>query len=79
MNRGKFRTDEMATSQLPAMLLLAKMGWQPLSKVVANKARGDRNSAVILEKITRDYLRKQNLRWAGEETPLSEERFAAFP
>ena len=73
MNRGKFRTDEKATSQLPAMLLLAKMGWQPLSKAVANKARGDRNSSIILENITRDYLRKQNLRWAGEETPLSEE------
>ena len=73
MNNGKFRTDEIATSQLPAMLLLAKMGWQPLSKAVANKARGDRNSSIILENITRDYLRKQNLRWAGEETPLSEE------
>ena len=37
-----FRTDEVATSQLPAMLLLAKMGWQPLTKAQANTARKTR-------------------------------------
>ena len=43
----KFRTDEKGTSQLPAMLLLAKMGWQPLTKAAANAARRNRTSAVI--------------------------------
>ena len=69
----KFRTDEKGTSQLPAMLLLAKMGWQPLTKAAANAARRNRTSAVILEEITRAYLRTQRLSWAGEEVPLSED------
>ena len=69
----KFGTDEKGTSQLPAMLLLAKMGWQPLTKAAANAARRNRTSAVILEDITRAYLRTQRLSWAGEEVPLSED------
>ena len=69
----KFRTDEKGTSQLPAMLLLAKMGWQPLTKAAANAARRNRTSAVILEDITRAYLRTQRLSWAEEEVPLSED------
>jgi type I restriction enzyme R subunit len=68
-----FRTDEVATSQLPAMLLLAKMGWQPLTKAQANAARKTRTSAVILEDITRDYLRTRRLSWAGQDAPLSED------
>lgn len=68
-----FRTDEVATSQLPAMLLLAKMGWQPLTKNAANAARKGRTSAVILEDITRDYLRSRRLKWAGQDAPLSED------
>jgi len=68
-----FRTDEVATSQLPAMLLLAKMGWQPLTKAQANVARKGRASAVILEDITRDYLRTRRLSWAGQDAPLSED------
>ena len=68
-----FRTDEVATSQLPAMLLLAKMGWQPLTKAQANAARKTRTSAVILEDITRDYLRTRRLSWAGKDAPLSED------
>ena len=68
-----FRTDEVATSQLPAMLLLAKMGWQPLTKAAANAARNGRISAVILEDITREYLRGRRLKWAGQDAPLSED------
>ena len=68
-----FRTDEVATSQLPAMLLLAKMGWRPLTKAQANAARKGRTSAVILGDITRDYLRTRRLSWAGQDAPLSEE------
>ena len=68
-----FRTDEVATSQLPAMLLLAKMGWQPLTKAQANAARKGRTSAVILEDITRDYLRTRRLSWAGQDASLSED------
>lgn len=68
-----FRTDEVAISQLPAMLLLAKMGWQPLTKEHANSARQDRDDAVILEDFTRDFLRSQSVRWGETTVPLSED------
>lgn len=73
MSKVKFRTDEIATSQLPAMLLLAKMGWQPLSKVAANVSRKNRASAVILEEITKEFLGRQKLQWAGVDTPITED------
>ena len=45
----------------------------PLTKAAANSARRNRTSAVILEDITRAYLRTQRLSWAGEDVPLSED------
>ena len=68
-----FRTDEVAVSQLPAVILLAKMGWKPLRKEQVDAARGGRKSAVILESITREYLRNHEATWGSESTPLSED------
>ena len=73
MTHTRFRTDEITTSQLPAILLLAKMGWQPLTKAEADEARRNHLSNVILEDITRDYLRDQKLLLAGQEMPISED------
>ncbi len=70
---AQFFTDEASTSQLPAMLLLAKMGWKPLTRGQADDARYGRLSAVVLEDITREYLRKQTLTWGEQSTALTEE------
>ena len=72
MTNTPFRTDEMATSQLPAMILLAKLGWQPLTKLAVNTARRNRLSAVVLEDITRDFLRRQQLSWGSSSFSLSD-------
>ena len=72
-NAPTFRTDEKATSQLPAMLLLAKMGWQPLTKAEALAKRGGRLSNVILEDILRDYLRGLRVPFYKHSQPLTEE------
>ncbi|MBF2760256.1 MAG: type I restriction endonuclease subunit R [Ectothiorhodospiraceae bacterium AqS1] len=69
----EFRVDEVSSSQLPAMLLLAKMGWKPLTRGQADEARGGRLSAVVLEGITREYLRGQTLAWGEHSTSLTEE------
>ena len=73
MSNPQFRTDELAVSQLPAMLLLAKMGWKPLTRVAADEARRGRLSAVLLEDITREFLRNQTLSWGEQETKLTED------
>lgn len=66
-------SSEVSTSQLPAMLLLAKMGWKPISNMEADEVRKNRRSAVILEEITRKFLRSQIITWGGQETRLTEE------
>ena len=73
MNNPQFRNNERAVSQLPAMLLLAKMGWKPLTYRAANKARRGRLSAVLLEDFTREFLRAQTLIWGEQETKLTED------
>ena len=73
MSNPQFRTDELAVSQLPAMLLLAKLGWKPLTSQGADKARRGRLSAVLLEDVTREFLRAQTLSWGAEETKLTED------
>ena len=72
MTNTPFRTDELAASQMPAMILLAKMGWQPLTKAEANNARRNRFSAVILEDITRDFLNRQKLSWGSSTFSIND-------
>lgn len=72
MTKTPFRTDELAISQLPAIILLAKMGWQPLTTAEANNARRNRFGAVILEDITRDFLQHQKLSWGSSAFSLSD-------
>ena len=72
MTNTPFRTDELAASQMPAMILLAKMGWQPLTKAEANNARRNRFTAVILEDITRDFLNRQKLSWGSSTFSIND-------
>lgn len=73
MSDGTPRTDEMATSQLPAMILLAKLGWKTLSTKDANTARRGRSSAVVLEDVTKKFLRNQAIKWGNNQVQISEE------
>ena len=70
MSNPQFRTDELAVSQLPAMLLLAKMGWKPLTRAAADEARRGRLSAVLLEDVTREFLRNQTSAGANRKLNL---------
>ena len=53
------------------MLLLAKMGWQPLTKAQANAAQEPHQCCNFRR--YRDYLRTRRLSWAGQNAPLSED------
>ena len=68
-----FRTDEVSISQLPAMILLAKMGWQPLTRTAALEKRGGYRSKVVLEDILRAYLRELKVEFYKFTEPLTEE------
>ncbi|MCA8837740.1 MAG: restriction endonuclease subunit R, partial [Proteobacteria bacterium] len=74
MNQShEFQTNEVAVSQLPAMVLLAQMGWKPLTAKIANEYRRSRRSAVILEDVTRQYLRAQTIVRGEQTTKISED------
>ena len=73
MTNTPFNTDEISISQLPAMVLLAKMGWKPLTVEEVNNARRNRQTSVILDDITRGYLKNQKLSWAGQEVSLNDD------
>jgi len=73
MTNSQFHTNERALSQLPAILLLAKMGWKPLTNEAANAARGNRRAAIVMKDFTRQFLRAQTLTWGEQATKLTEE------
>lgn len=67
------RSDEDATSQLPALKLLISMGWQYLSTAEALDLRGGRTSEVLLYGVLEDWLRKNNrIEYRGESEPFTE-------
>ena len=55
-----FRFDEKVLSQLPALQLLANLGYEVLTPVAALAARGGRTGNVLLEQVLRDQLKKMN-------------------
>ena len=66
-----FKEDHI--SQLPALKLLMKMGWQYLSPEQALEARGGRTSNVLLEAILKKQLQHINtIEYKGKEFSFSE-------
>lgn len=71
MGTPSFQED--LVSQLPALELLQKLGYQYLTPDEAIAARGGRLANVVLERILADQLRRQNvIRFKGREYPFSE-------
>jgi type I restriction enzyme, R subunit len=71
MDTPSFKEDHI--SQVPALELLQKLGYEYLSPTGAVDARGGRLSGVILEQILIEQLRKMNvIRFKGREYPFSE-------
>ncbi len=66
-----FKEDHI--SQIPALQLLQNLGYKYLAPAEASELRGGRMSAVILEGVLADQLRKINkVRFKGSEYPFSE-------
>jgi len=64
---------EDAISKQPAMELLQKLGWKYLRPEEAVRLRGGRRSAVLLDGVLEEQLRKLNrVRYKGEEYAFSE-------
>ncbi len=71
MDIPSFKEDHI--SQLPALELLQKLGYEYLSPAEAVELRGGRLSGVILENVLAEQLRKINVvRFKGREYPFSE-------
>ena len=65
--------NEMQSSQIPALQLLAKLGYEIMSPSKAFKARGSSLSNVLLDDILRAQLSKINrIHYKGQEYPFSE-------
>ena len=69
-----FDTNEIMTSQIPAVQLLVAMGYEYLSPSEALRERQERTSNVLLENILRTQLKEINrIRYKGGEYLFSEE------
>ena len=65
--------QEEFISQLPAVALLQKLGYEYLSREKAVEARGGRLGSVLLDKILAEQLRRQNaILFRGRTYPFSE-------
>ncbi len=70
----EFATDEVLTSQIPALQLLIAMGYEYISPEEALTERQGRYSNVLLESILRGQLKEINrIRYKGGEYLFSEE------
>jgi type I restriction enzyme, R subunit len=69
-----FQTNEKYLSQIPALCLLIKLGYEFIEPGEALRERGGRLSNVILEQVLRDQLKEINrIRHKGKEYLFSEE------
>jgi type I restriction enzyme R subunit len=57
---NSFRSDEKHVSQIPALQLLAKLGYQYITPAQVLSMRGGRLSNVLLEEVLRDSLKRIN-------------------
>ncbi|MCC5821658.1 MAG: HsdR family type I site-specific deoxyribonuclease [Phycisphaerales bacterium] len=72
------RSDEDATSQLPALKVLINLGWRYLTPEQALALRGGRTSDVILYGVLEDWLRTHNrIEYRGESVPFTEANIAS--
>lgn len=72
------RSDEDATSQLPALKVLINLGWKYLSPEEAIALRGGRTSEVLLYGILEGWLRENNrIEYRGESAPFTEANIAS--
>jgi type I restriction enzyme R subunit len=73
-NSAFFQTTEKLTSQLPAVQLLASLGYEFITPTEALRERQNRTSNVLLENILRNQLKEINrIRHKGSEYLFSEE------
>ena len=71
--RNQLKIDEMVSSQIPALRLLAKLGYQILPSTQALKARDNNFGNVLLEDILREQLNRINrIHHKGQEYLFSE-------
>src|SRR5690606_33955569 len=71
MDIPSFKEDHI--SQVPALELLQKLGYEYISPAEAVERRGGRLSQVVLESVLAEQLRKINtIRFKGREYPFSE-------
>lgn len=72
------RSDEDATSQLPALKVLINLGWNYLTPEEALSLRGGRTSEVLLYGVLEDWLRENNrIEYRGESVPFTEANIAS--
>lgn len=72
------RSDEDATSQLPALKVLINLGWKYLTQEEALALRGGRTSEVLLYGVLEDWLRDNNrIEYRGESVPFTEANIAS--
>ncbi|MFG0245392.1 MAG: type I restriction endonuclease subunit R [Phycisphaerales bacterium JB052] len=72
------RTDEDASSQLPALKVLMNLGWKYLTPDEALSQRGDRTSEVLLYGVLEDWLRSNNrIEYRGKSAPFTEANIAS--
>lgn len=68
INTPYFDTTEHALSKKPALELLSKLGWEIVDYEMANKLRGEKLSAVLLEDVLYKQLSKINkISFQGKE------------
>ena len=71
---SSFRFDEKHLSQIPALQLLANLGYRYLTPTEALALRGGRLSNVLLEEVLRDSLKRINrIQHKGDQYLFSEE------
>ena len=64
--------QEEYSAKLPALTLLANLGWSFLSPEQALAARGGKTDEVVLRSVLRSELQKRTFTFAGKSYPLSE-------
>lgn len=73
MNQPLPRFQEEYSAKIPALTLLAGLGWSFLSPKQTLAARDGRSQDVVLRGILRDELRKRRYWFAGQQHALSEQ------
>jgi type I restriction enzyme R subunit len=69
----EFSLSAAGREQLQTLTMLSAVGWRYVTRAEADRQRGHRRTAVLLEDILRTQLRSLNrIRWNGRNHPFSE-------